>query len=168
MRKVQFGSGGNIIAGWENYDQDIDISKKLPFADKIVDLIFAEHVVEHITSCDAYRFLEECYRILKPGGEINIIVPDPTKIEKDQTEAYNQFNISRGWGENPIRSIFVNHGHYSAWTIPLLETAIRGVGFKINNESSSFNGCSGHGKSIGEDFNRIESISIIGLKDHAN
>jgi predicted SAM-dependent methyltransferase len=70
MRKLNLGCGGNIIAGWENHDWDVDITKPLPYEDNSIDFIFIEHCVEHTTTPDAVRFFAECLRILKDEGTL--------------------------------------------------------------------------------------------------
>jgi predicted SAM-dependent methyltransferase len=63
MRKLNLGCGGNILAGWENHDMDVDITKPLQYEDNSIDFIFIEHCVEHTTTPDAVRFFAECLRI---------------------------------------------------------------------------------------------------------
>jgi len=76
MKKVQFGSGLNILDGWENTDfPKVDVTKPLAYQNSSVDRIFHEHMLEHIDEVDGFKFLKECYRILKPGGIMRIVVP---------------------------------------------------------------------------------------------
>ena len=76
MKKVQFGSGLNIIPGWENTDfPAVDITKTLPYESNTIDRIFHEHVLEHIDEVDGFRFLKECFRVLKPAGIMRISIP---------------------------------------------------------------------------------------------
>jgi predicted SAM-dependent methyltransferase len=80
--KLNLGCGNTIKDGWINLDQfpgagvDVvcDVSKeKLPFDDNSFDHILAEMVFEHIYNWESV--LLECYRVLKPGGTIKIVVP---------------------------------------------------------------------------------------------
>ena len=48
MRKINFGSGDDLLQGYENYDQDIDLNKKLPFKNNSIDEIVCYHVLEHL------------------------------------------------------------------------------------------------------------------------
>jgi predicted SAM-dependent methyltransferase len=49
---------------------------RLPFDDESVDLIYASHVLEHVEwTCTDFA-LGEAWRALKPGGSIEIWVPD--------------------------------------------------------------------------------------------
>ena len=81
MTKVQFASGGNHLDGWLNLEQSNgDITKPLAFKNDSVDFIFIEHGSEHVTPQQGYRFLMECYRILKKDGVIRVIVPDIDQV----------------------------------------------------------------------------------------
>lgn len=54
-----------------------DISKKfIPYAENVFDGILCSHVVEHFTCLEAVDLLEDCRRILKPGGILVVSVPD--------------------------------------------------------------------------------------------
>jgi ubiquinone/menaquinone biosynthesis C-methylase UbiE len=48
-----------------------DVLARLP--DSSVDQVFSSHFFEHLA--DVRRLLEECERVIKPGGEISVIVP---------------------------------------------------------------------------------------------
>lgn len=58
-----------------------------PWSDKTCDALHCSHYVEHVI--DLVAFMNECHRILKPGGELRIIHPyqhsdrawqDPTHV----------------------------------------------------------------------------------------
>ena len=44
------------------------------------DLIYASHILEHLSFKDALKVLKEWHRILKPGGKLIIGVPDIVKL----------------------------------------------------------------------------------------
>jgi len=87
MMKLNLGCGNDIRPGWINCDKypvnhsvkkvDIDILP-LPFKDNSMDLIHIEDTWEHL-SVNRYDLSLELYRILKPGGKINIILPCNTE-----------------------------------------------------------------------------------------
>jgi len=52
----------------------------LPFPDDTFELVYASHVLEHIPWHETVAALLEVRRILKPGGTIEIWVPDFRKI----------------------------------------------------------------------------------------
>ncbi len=58
--QVQFGSGHNLLPGWDNRDSETDIRKALPFPIASVEFILAEHVIEHVEFREGLEFLREC------------------------------------------------------------------------------------------------------------
>jgi len=48
----------------------------VPLADGSVDVAFASHVLEHIAWPRAVTVLKEWVRVLVPGGQLHIVVPD--------------------------------------------------------------------------------------------
>jgi len=53
-----------------------DLRKGIPFGDKLFDVVYHSHFLEHLDKNAAYLFLKECYRVLKPCGVIRVVVPD--------------------------------------------------------------------------------------------
>ena len=172
--KVNFGCGDNRLPGWINHDFDVDITKPLPYADNSVDLVFAEHVVEHVSIRDAYNFLNECYRILKKGGAVRITVPSISRIYNNKDQEYVEFLRKHNWGDgsegSAVKAIIFNHGHEAVWTEEILEIYLKNIGFETKraelykSDIAEFNNIEGHQKVIGEKFNSIESISAEGYK----
>ncbi|MDL2290752.1 glycosyltransferase, partial [Desulfovibrio sp. OttesenSCG-928-F20] len=64
--------GGSVIA--------YDLRLGVPFADESVDVIYHSHVLEHFTRENAKKFLEDCFRTLRPGGLMRVVVPDLENI----------------------------------------------------------------------------------------
>jgi len=81
---INIGCGSTYHLDWDNYDlvpthdsiRPIDLLKKFPIADNSYLSCYSSHVLEHLPRSHASRFLGEIYRILRPGGEIRIVVPD--------------------------------------------------------------------------------------------
>lgn len=63
-----------------NYKDGLDVkicdveNEKLPFEDNYFDVIFSKSFIEHLYHPE--RYLEEAFRILKPGGQLITLVPD--------------------------------------------------------------------------------------------
>jgi len=51
-----------------------DLNKKFPFKDNSMDVVVANHVIEHLTQTEL--FLNEIYRVLKKGGYVIIATPN--------------------------------------------------------------------------------------------
>lgn len=61
---------------------------ELPFADNSFDMVFCNHVLEHIA--DDKKAMQELYRILKPGGKGIFQIPQDLSLEK----TYEDFSIT--------------------------------------------------------------------------
>lgn len=64
-----------------------DATKRLPFNDKSVSVIYSAHMLEHLSQSDAEHVLIEAKRVLKPGGVIRISVPDLKIIIQEYLES---------------------------------------------------------------------------------
>ena len=53
-----------------------DLTKKFPWTDSSIDIIYSSHTLEHFSKQDGKRFLSECHRVLRENGIIRIVVPD--------------------------------------------------------------------------------------------
>jgi len=90
MRKINFGSGDDLLQGYENYDQDIDLNKKLPFKNNSIDEIVCYHVLEHLN--DKEFTMSEFKRILKSKGKVKIKLPiNSPMIEHKSTRHYKWY-----------------------------------------------------------------------------
>lgn len=63
----------------EGIDHVVDLENfPWPWHDNSIDGIHASHILEHFL--DHEIFLRECYRILKPGGFLRVVVPHCTNM----------------------------------------------------------------------------------------
>jgi len=75
-----------------NIDIVSDFSAGLPFIpDDSIDIIHSSHVLEHLA--DTQIIMREMFRILKPGGELHIIVP-----HHSNPLYYNDYTHKSPWG----------------------------------------------------------------------
>ncbi|HLA41129.1 MAG TPA: class I SAM-dependent methyltransferase [Candidatus Glassbacteria bacterium] len=78
---VNLGCGSKKAAGEYGVDRyrgsraDViaELAEGLPFADHSVDVVVAEHLLEHVP--DLVALMEEIHRVLAPGGCLRIEVP---------------------------------------------------------------------------------------------
>jgi len=92
---LNVGCGRRRHPAWVNADltpdgPDVlpfDIRDGLPFADQVFDVVYASHVVEHLTLPGARTFLREVCRVLRPAGVVRIVVPDLEGIARQYIEA---------------------------------------------------------------------------------
>lgn len=147
---LEFGAGGNRPPGYRCFDTeaDCDIRKPLPFKDGTVDKIRAEHLCEHMSGPEFLRFLDECYRILKPGGRVRICMPVLDRL--DVVKA---------------RDIILNHGHQAAYTPALIVKFLTVAGFSVPTmqmqlpDKTDF-----HWKGIGRENDLQETFRVEGVK----
>lgn len=66
-----------------------DLRKGIPFPDKTFDGVYHCHVLEHIDREAAPAFLGQCYRVLKPGGILRIVVPDLEQLARHYVDILN-------------------------------------------------------------------------------
>jgi len=108
VRYLEIGPGTRRLPGFEtlsviggrNVDYVADASSRLPFPDGTFDLIYASHVLEHIAWYRTTDALREWVRVLKPGGRIEIWVPDGLKIARAFVAAEDESTLdfhSDGW-----------------------------------------------------------------------
>jgi predicted SAM-dependent methyltransferase len=66
------------LDGWsaEGLDYQCDLRRNLPFEDSRFLGIYSEHFLEHLSSEEVKKFLNECFRILCPKGTLRLVVPD--------------------------------------------------------------------------------------------
>lgn len=84
MTVLNLGAGNKLIAGAVNHDRvkhrpEIDVAHDLnvmpwPWADESFDHIVARAVLEHLDR-DLVQSLDECWRILRPGGLLSVKLP---------------------------------------------------------------------------------------------
>lgn len=81
MRPLNLGCGKNPPDGFVNVDLapllgvDVvaDLSRSWPFADACTRYMVASHVFEHLE--DPVLFMREAWRVLAPGGHLDVRVP---------------------------------------------------------------------------------------------
>jgi len=77
VKKLNLGAGDIAVDGFEPRDaRKGDVLWPLPDADASVDEIRASHVLEHFAHAVIADVLREWVRALKPGGVLQIAVPD--------------------------------------------------------------------------------------------
>ncbi len=89
-KKLNLGSGNSprregylnvdIVPG-ENVDLVFDLSKKLPFGAESIDEIYSHHLFEHLINYE--EVLDDWYRVLTPGGRLEINTPNMDGICHD-------------------------------------------------------------------------------------
>lgn len=139
-RKLHLGCGGRRAPGYCNVDitpqSSVDIvdnvSRLDRFPDNHADAIYACHVLEHFSHADAPQVLKTWYRVLKPGGEIRISVPDIDRIVKIYVKNWAHFQTD---GNSPWIGLLYGGQtdqydfHKTGWNFCWLAHIMRGIGY---------------------------------------
>jgi predicted SAM-dependent methyltransferase len=104
MLRLHLGCGKRILPGYVNIDigtsgdMSADI-RHLPFEDTSVDEIYASHVLEHFGRHEVANVLSEWSRVLRPGGQIYIAVPNIEAVVAHYS-IHKNLSLLRGllWG----------------------------------------------------------------------
>jgi predicted SAM-dependent methyltransferase len=145
--KLNLGCGSNRLKGWENHDQDVDITKPLPFCRDCADFILLEHCLEHVNGADGYKFMEEALRVLKPGGTLRICVPVLDRLDREHA-----------------RDIITGHGHQMVYNRGNLVAMLLIAGFETVTEVTIDKSMDGHWRVIGEDKDNKETLRVEAKK----
>lgn len=113
--KLNLGCGEDVREGWVNIDHQTpdalpvpyhhpwegyerpsripsngcfiraDLDKRIPLVRDAATFILAQHVLEHLR--DPIDFLDDCHRVLAPGGQLSVVVPhaDHPNATRDPT-----------------------------------------------------------------------------------
>lgn len=104
-----------------------DLRRGVPFGDKEIDIVYSSHFLEHLNKDDGNKFLKECFRVLKEGGLMRIVVPDL----EFAFEMYKKGDI-----ENMLKSFFFIPNYYNfsvhkyGYNFQLLKDTLKDIGFK--------------------------------------
>ena len=80
---LEIGSGRKFGAdGWTTLDIGLecdlywDLRNGIPLPNGTVSRIYSSHLFEHLTYSEGQALMAECLRVLRPGGEFSICVPN--------------------------------------------------------------------------------------------
>lgn len=149
--KINVGHGPFRHEGWLNVDchlsrkkTDIvcDLRRRWPLPAGSAQYIFSEHVFEHFGYPDEIgHVMNECYRILKPGGVLRVIVPDAERYlrayannDKDFVRLIGGESVS---GMSLVNTMMRESGfHRYAYDFFELEQVLKRAGFDSVSRSS--------------------------------
>jgi predicted SAM-dependent methyltransferase len=173
VRKLHIGAGHNRLPGWLNTDRDpnsgavyLDAAKPFPFEDETFDYVYSEHLIEHLPYEAGVSMLEECRRILKPGGRIRIATPameqivglqsaSPGGIEERYarwlTESYFPNAAEDRWATYAINQAFRGWGHQFLYDRKTLAAVLEKVGFRAFRPRP---------------FGQSDDVNLIGVEGH--
>jgi cephalosporin hydroxylase/predicted SAM-dependent methyltransferase len=103
--RLNLGCGSQVHPEWTNVDImprhpgviNHDLNKQLPFADDSFEVVYHSHVLEHLTKEQGKAFLAECFRVLKHGGILRVVVPDLERIARLYLENLDRAEAGDEW-----------------------------------------------------------------------
>lgn len=136
--KLNIGAGDVVIPGFTPIDAKFGHdAARLNYGDETVDAIRASHVLEHFSYRDVPNVLREWVRVLKPGGEIHISVPDFDWLCEHRNDAGVPLQAYLMGGHTDAHDY-----HKSAFDEPSLRELMAGCGlFRIRRWSSPNTDC---------------------------
>jgi len=162
-KRLHLGCGSTNVKGWLNVDKYARVADtylnayaRFPFADGTFDMVYSEHMLEHLRIDKVRGFLTEILRVLKPGGTFRVTCPDLEKyidkyIENDQAffeqvfrsiEGKRKKNPEIAWlvrtrGGGIMAAVLKSfHRHHWLYDFETLESALDEIGFtRITKQS---------------------------------
>lgn len=158
-RKLILGGHWSNHPGWLILNEGHqDITKKIKIPSSSFEVVFLEHVIEHIGFVDAILFLKEAKRILRKNGTIRIVAPfieKITSVDLNDKNKKNKIYIKnslvnltypeidtnlksiglKGITEDPktflLNGLFRENEHRFIWSAKLLKSVMEAIGFKV-------------------------------------
>lgn len=140
--RLVFGCGETRYPGWLGIDcfrsaavdLRLDLRRRLPFRDNIVDICYSEHFLEHLFPEEVERHFAEVFRVLKPGGTYRVAVPAALRFAQKYLEGDREFfALAHPWESRPfdaVRKIFSWNGeHRTIYDYSQIEHLARQAGF---------------------------------------
>jgi predicted SAM-dependent methyltransferase len=116
------------LSEYVNADYRCDV-RALPFANESFDIAYSSHTLEHFPREGVSAVLDEWLRILKPGGELRLVVPDLAFAAKhilDGSVDKNVMNVL--YGAQDYRTNY----HRTGFTKETLSKLLCSKGLRIN------------------------------------
>jgi len=145
---LHLGCGAKYLPGFVNVDGNplnrvdlwLDVRNGLPFRAGSVDSIYSTHVLEHFYGDELQRLLRECYRVLKAGGGMRLVVPSLTNavVAYSQKRADWFSGFPRNFeslGGRFSNFVFCDGQHRTAFDFGYMCEVLRKAGFPDVEES---------------------------------
>ncbi len=124
MKYLNLACGNRYYKDWVNIDfvssiEDViahNLLNGIPFDSNYFDGVYHSHVLGHFSKEQGVYFLSECYRVLKTGGVIRVVVPDLEQLAKEYLQALT--NVSNSENE-------MTRANYEWSVIELIDEMVR-------------------------------------------
>jgi len=141
---LDLGAGANYTKGWIHVDYyrlkfwqkcppkpDVETDLRFPIhcEDNTADGVYSGHMIEHLYPDEAWRLLQEIYRILKPSCWLRINFPDLETYVDYYVNGEKYPEVKYSSGCDAISNVTQNYGHHSAWDERQMTKALSTIGF---------------------------------------
>ncbi len=153
-KKLNLGSGGKPLEGYvsvdlfesPNVDEIFDMGD-IPYQDNTIGGIYSEHSLEHVSFKKCEAVLQEWFRVLQPGGQLELYMPDFEKCCEAYLKAPLEdpfFMRTRAWFKHTVYGIQESQGgepdeaqfHTCGFSKEEIRTVLERNGFIINSVSN--------------------------------
>lgn len=108
---LNLGCGRQVHSEWVNIDLEAtspeviehDVTQGIPFDEGTFEAVYHSHILEHLKPVDGKALLDECFRVLKPGGVLRIVVPDLERIARLYLRTHDEAWSGEEGGETNYR-----------------------------------------------------------------
>jgi predicted SAM-dependent methyltransferase len=193
-RWLHIGCGEHAIEGWLNTDLVpripdavfMDARSRFPFPNECFELVFSEHLIEHLTYQQGEGMLREVFRTLVPGGLLRVATPDLRFLfelyssdESELSDRYVEWALRHSNLPDPgvHREVIVINHFFRAWNhafiydFETLSALARRIGFGEvrrcavgSSDSPGLQKLESHGRIIPEEFNVFETFVLEARK----
>jgi predicted SAM-dependent methyltransferase len=108
-RLLNLGCGDCVHPAFDNVDLQSrpgvighDLRHGIPFPDQTYDVVYHSTMLSHFRPPEALRFMQECRRVLKPGGVLRVVTEDLEQMCRVYLEM-----LERAWSGDPLAA--ANH-----------------------------------------------------------
>jgi len=124
---------------WSNDIIFHDVTRGLPYSTRSIEKIYSSHMLEHLGREEGEAVIRECFRVLKAGGIMRLVVPDLVFHTRRYLERVAQTgDTDRGPHDDFLHNIYGAYlnrrrkGAYHRYMYdrPTLCTLLRGAGFR--------------------------------------
>jgi len=149
-KKLNLGSGNKRYFDYTSCDKypgkevdEVFPLDEIPYADNTIQSIHSEHALEHLYREDARIALKEWYRVLVPGGDIHLQMPDLKQCCEKYIQAVNSGNERHAeWYRWTIYGAQISQGdepmegqiHYTGFSLEEIKKELEKIGFVLLHE----------------------------------
>jgi glycosyltransferase involved in cell wall biosynthesis/predicted SAM-dependent methyltransferase len=144
-KKLNLGCGGKKEPGYINVDlfkgsavDEVFDLDEIPYRDNTITAINSEHSLEHVGWIRADKALAEWYRVLKPGGQMMLKIPDFADCCRNYLQAtdkahkqwykYTIYGIQKSQAGEPDEA----QTHRAGWSMEEMCEKLESLGFIID------------------------------------